>query len=187
MAFLYNFFQLKDIRSLTNIPVIVLVDKYDGNEKIAVIEAGTGEYLPWSETSWEVLASYCALIWRYTVYDRRKARTEVVTLLEDVWIDGDLRNVFICGKELQMLRYEFDLFCLLVSYLERTFTYERFFNQVWGIDETPTENSLHSCIRRVRRELESILGCPCTIENMRGVGFCLHLNRKKKAERILCE
>lgn len=42
-------------------------EKYDGAEKIAIIEAGAGEYLPWPGTSWEALASCRALIRRYTV------------------------------------------------------------------------------------------------------------------------
>lgn len=35
----------------------------------------------------------------------------------------------------------------------------------------PTENSLHSCLRRIRRKLEAI-HTPCTMQNVRGVGYC---------------
>ena len=175
-----EFLLLKHIRNLTNIPIIVLVRKYDSDEKIAVIEAGADEYLPWPRTSWEILASCRALIRRHTVYSRQEAKPRAVTLLEDMLIDKDLHKILICGKELQIGRHEFDLFSLLASYPERVFTYEQLFNQIWGIDQYPTENSIHSCVRRIRRELENVPECPYSIENQRGVGYYLHLTRKKK-------
>ncbi|WP_243114660.1 helix-turn-helix domain-containing protein [Eisenbergiella sp. OF01-20] len=45
------------------------------------------------------------------------------------------------------------------------------YEKIWSGDYLPTENSLHSCLRRIRRKLEAA-GAPCTIQNTRGVGYC---------------
>lgn len=41
------------IRNLTNVPVLVLREEYDGAEKIAAIEAGADEYIRYPDTTEE--------------------------------------------------------------------------------------------------------------------------------------
>lgn len=162
---------LANIRSLTDAPIIVVGKIYNGLEKIAVIGAGADEYLPWPEDPREAVASCRALIRRYTVLNRQETRSTNTILRENIFIDGDCRKVFVQEEEIRLTRREFDLFCLLASYPRRVFTYEQLFRQIWEGGSILTENSVHSCIRRIRRKLEGISGCPCRIENMRGVGY----------------
>lgn len=35
-----------------------------------------------------------------------------------------------------------------------------------------TESIMHSCIKRIRRRLETVTGFAAGIENVRGVGYC---------------
>lgn len=162
---------LKNIRNLTNVPILVLKEKYDGSEKISLIEAGADEYLSWPENPWEAVASCRALIRRYTVLNRQDTRPVNMMLQEDVIIDGDYRSVFIRGKSLQLTRREFDLFCLLASYPERVFTYERLLeaDQVFAVPEESLEeqavrgityrkdNTLETAIAEYNALLKTIL------------------------------
>ncbi len=86
-------------------------------------------------------------------------------------ISVDFRKVFVNAQEIQLPRREFDLFYLLAANPGRVFTQEQLYQQIWGYDYVPTENSLHSCLRRIRRKLEAVK-VPCSIQNMRGVGYC---------------
>ncbi|WP_276852450.1 winged helix-turn-helix domain-containing protein [Enterocloster lavalensis] len=83
----------------------------------------------------------------------------------------DFRKVFVNAQEIQLPRREFDLFYLLAANPGRVFTQEQLYQQIWGYDYVPTENSLHPCLRRIRRKLEAVK-VPCSIQNMRGVGYC---------------
>ena len=53
------------IRNLTNVPVLVLQEEYDGAEKIAAIKAGADEYIRYPDTTEEWVASVWALIRRH--------------------------------------------------------------------------------------------------------------------------
>lgn len=168
---------LKTIRILTNAPIIILKEKYSGAEKIAVIEAGADEYIPWPETIEEFVASCHALLRRFTVLNRQCDKLEKMALQGGVLIYKDYHKIFIHGTEVQFTSREYEIFSLLATYPDRIFTYDYLFEVIWGDKQIATENSLHSCIRRIRRKLEGIPICTCSIENVRNVGYCFRHNR----------
>lgn len=81
--------------------------------------------------------------------------------------------VVINGQEIGFPRKEFDLFYLLASNPGQVFTNEQLYKEVWKMEYVHTaENSLNSCLRRVRRKLEQVPGTICRIVNKRGMGYC---------------
>ena len=159
------------IRGLTKAPVLILKHQYDGDEKIAAIEAGADEYIEWPDTIQESIASARALIRRYTELNRQDNGKLNILTQGCIFISIDFHKVFVNAQEVPLPRREFDLFYLLAANPGRVFTQEQLYQQIWGYDYIPTENSLHSCIRRIRRKLECVKA-PCSIQNMRGVGYC---------------
>ncbi|MCM1218583.1 MAG: winged helix-turn-helix domain-containing protein [Lachnospiraceae bacterium] len=91
-------------------------------------------------------------------------------------IHGDYCKVFVRGTELPFVGLELDVFSLMAASPNRVFTYEQMFEMVWNGGQKVTENSIHSCVRRIRRKLETVPDCPCRIENVHGVGCCLRYN-----------
>ncbi|MCM1344604.1 MAG: response regulator transcription factor [Muribaculaceae bacterium] len=167
---------IQTIRRLTTAPIIAVQDKYIGAEKVAIIEAGADEYIQWPETVGEFTASCYALIRRYTVLNKQHIPENMV-LRGGIVIHEDYRKVFIRGTELPFVGREFDVFSALAAYPERVFTYGQLFEMIWNEDSVVVENSLHSCVRRIRRKLETVPDCPCRIENVHGVGYCFRYNK----------
>lgn len=163
--------QLPLLRSMTRLPILIMKSEYDGAEKIAAIKAGADEYIAWSKSVIESVASGRALIRRYTELNQPDTKTLHVISMGEVFVSLDYRKVFVQGEEIRLPRREFDLFCLLVSHPNQVFKPEQLYREVWGEDYVPTENSLHSCIRRIRRKLEVIAKTSCQIHNERGVGY----------------
>ena len=173
---------LKDlsmIREYTKAPILVITAQYKGAEKIAAIKAGADEYIQQPETLSEEIASFHALIRRFMELNSKTPTKPLILSRGCVLIILNYRKVYINGHEIDLPRREFDLFCMLVSEPERIFTYEQIFTKVWKGDYIPTDNSLHSCINRIRRKLEDIPQVPCTIVNTRGVGYSFKLNQNK--------
>lgn len=168
---------IESIRKLTNIPVLIMKEQYDGNEKIAAIRAGADEYIQWPEKVREGIASCYALIRRFTVLNRSSEKNKDVISHGNLIINLYYHKVFIDAYELELPRREFDLLYLLVSNPGKVFTFEQLSEKVWGEDYEITENSLHSCIRRIRRKLESVPENICCIENIRGVGYYIRQNK----------
>lgn len=57
---------LKMIRKYTKIPILVVKNQYSGIEKVIAINAGADEYIQYPETISECIASFRALIRRFT-------------------------------------------------------------------------------------------------------------------------
>lgn len=167
---------LKMLRNLTKAPILVLKHQYNGEEKIAAIEAGADEYIQWPDAISEGVASCRALIRRYTELNRQDDSQLHVLSQGSIFISVDYHKVFINAQEIDFPRREFDLFYLLVSNPGRVFTPTQLYDQIWSGDYVPTENSLHSCLRRIRRKLEAARA-PCTIQNVRGVGYCFQQDK----------
>lgn len=164
--------QLKIIRGLTQAPVLVMSEKYDGEEKIAVIEAGADEYIQWPENIREGLASGHALIRRYTKFNQSISQSLDILSSGILFMNVNYRTAFIGTKELILPRREFDLLYFLASNPGRVFTNEQLYNEVWGEDYLrDADSGLHSCLNRIRRKLEEIPEASCHIENLRGVGY----------------
>lgn len=161
---------LKILRSLTKAPILVMRHRYEGAEKVAAIEAGADEYIQWPDTIPEGVASCRALIRRYTELNRQDDKQLNILSRGSIFISVDYHKVFINTQEVEFPRREFGLFYLLASNPGRVFTQEQLYEQNWDGDFLPTENSLHSCLRRIRRKLEAA-GASCTIQNTRGVGY----------------
>lgn len=168
--------QLKVIRRLTQAPVLVMSEKYDGVEKIAAIEAGADEYIQRPKNIRESLASCYALIRRFTGWNCQNTHMADSSLQGNIIINEGYHRIYVHEQELSLTRQEFSFFCLLASNPNRVFTHEQLFQKVWGSEYVPTENCIHSCVRRIRRKLEGIPRCTCTIENLRGIGYSFHVN-----------
>ena len=168
--------QLKLIRKLTQVPVLVMSEKYDGVEKIAVIEAGADEYIQQPENIREGLASCHALIRRFTEWNCQDTHMADSSQQGNIIISERYHRIYVHEQELNLTRREFSFFCLLASNPNRVFTHEQLFQKVWGSEYVLTENCIHSCVRRIRRKLEEIPGCTCTIKNLRGTGYSFYAN-----------
>ena len=160
------------LRSLTNIPILVMQEKYDGMEKIRAIEAGADEYIQYPETMGEGVASAQALIRRYTDSNQQEHGSKQTLSRCGVFISPEYRRVFINAQEIQFPRKEFDLFYLLARNPGRVFTHEQLYREIWGDEYVYiSDNSLNSCLRRIRKRLSMIPDVSCRIENKWGVGY----------------
>lgn len=163
---------IKVLRVLTGVPVLVLRDRYDSAEKLAAINAGADEYIQWTERFDDGIASVLALVRRYAGWNQR-GETSLELSYAGLFISPRYRTVMINLKEVHFPRKEFDLLYLLASNPGRVFTGRQLYQNIWGDEYVYySENSLNSCLRRIRRKLEQIPDAPCRIENRWGVGYC---------------
>ena len=135
---------VRAVRRISKVPILVVRKRYDGVEKIAVLETGADEYIQYPEKREEGIASIRALIRRYTEWN-------------------PCHGYIGC-------RPSEDGLCIIPEY-RRVFTYEQLFYLVWREEGIFAESCMHSCINRIRRKLESVPNFSAKIENVRGVGY----------------
>lgn len=162
---------VRTVRQVSNVPILVIRKQYDGMEKIAVLESGADEYIQCPIRLEEGMASVRALIRRYTKWNPCNGYVGCEPSKEGLCIIPEYRKVFVNRRELFFPGREFDLLHTLVSRPGRVFTYEQLFYKVWKEEGDHAESIMHSCIKRIRRRLETVSGFSARIENVRGVGY----------------
>lgn len=163
---------LKIIRHQTNAPIIVMKHRYDGMEKIAAIEAGADEYIQWPDTIPEAVASGRALIRRYMELNQQEGLSVTILTYNDIFLCVEYRKAFICTREVNFARQEFDFLALLLSGIGRAFTHEQICETVWGNEYAErSDNALWCLVSKVRGKIASAGGDGKMIQTVRFIGY----------------
>lgn len=170
----YTINQIKIIRDLSDAPIIVLThDPFDPDLMIKALEDGADDFQVCPGTLEEAAAIGMALIRRYTQFNTgQKEHPFTMLITENILISVDLRKVFVRGKEVELLRKEFDILTMLIRSQGRVFTHEQIFREVWGEDYVEnSKETLWNQIYSLRKKLQIEPGMPEFIETVHGVGY----------------
>lgn len=159
------------LRSLTKSPILIMKHQYDDTEKIAAIDAGADEYIQRPETISEAVASGRSLIRRYTELNQQDADNLTILTYNDIFLCTEYRKAFVCGKEVDFTRQEFDFVRLLIACIGRAFTYSQICESIWGIEYEQNTNALWSLVSRLRRKIVALGGSDKIIQTVREVGY----------------
>jgi two-component system, OmpR family, KDP operon response regulator KdpE len=139
----------KRIRSLSNVPIIVLSVKGEERTKVEALDSGADDYVTKPFGTDELLARVRAALRRGT------ADTDVdVFEVGDFKVDLGSRRVHAGGQEVRLTPKEFDLFVYLARHPNRVITHRTLLEAVWG--EAPQEQPeyLRVFMGQLRKKLE---------------------------------
>ena len=166
--------QIKMMRDMTAAPIIVLThEPFDPELMVRALEDGADDFQVCPGTLEEAGAIGMALIRRYTQFSTGKKERPVTLLMtENILISVEYRKVFVRGKEVELLKKEFDILTMLIRNQGRVFTYEQIFREVWGEDYVDNAKEvLWNQIGRLRTKLHIYPELPEFIRTVHGVGY----------------
>lgn len=154
----------RDLRSLTDMPIIFLTAADTVDDRLAGFDAGGDDYLTKPFAMAELLA-------RVRVHLRRSGRlTSSAWQVSDIVVDEERRTVARAGNDVDLTRTEFDLLVALGRHPGRVLSKTQLLTDVWGFsDYDPNLVEVH--MSSLRRKLES--NGPRLIHTVRGVGYAL--------------
>ena len=166
---------LKLMRDMKPMPILVLSPKYNASEKFEAIQLGADEYLAYTPTVEEAVASGRALIRRYTVLNHQAELPLTIITYHDVFICVEYRKLFLKSMEIELTRKEFDFLHLLFSSIGRVYTHEQIYQHVWGdeINSVYENYAVWSLVKRIRKKLRSVPDTLEYIKTVRDVGYCI--------------
>ncbi len=158
---------LDQIRSKSDLPVILLTALGDEADRIVGLRAGADDYVVKPFSPGELTARIDSVLRR----TRAPARSSVLTFgaLE---INPTTREVRVEGRTAHLTAKEFDLLAFLASSPRQVFTREQLLGQVWSSSsdwQDPATVTEH--IRRVRRKIEADPDVPRWVVTVRAVGY----------------
>lgn len=168
-----GFETLKEVRSFSSVPVIILSAKGADVDKIKGLGLGADDYLQKPFNPDELVARIEAVRRRLQPADRR--RTLEPLSVGDLTIDFDGRRVVHRGKEEHLTRIEWLLLSELARNVGRFMLYEELLTRIWGPEYRDDVQTLRTWISRLRYKLENDPTNPKLIRNMPKTGYIMDL------------
>jgi two-component system KDP operon response regulator KdpE len=144
---------LKQLRTFSPVPVIILTAKGTDTDRIKGLQLGADDYLPKPFNPDELVARIEAIRRRLEPEERRKT-TEVLKL-GNITVDFRKRNVLVNGQDKYLTRTEWLLLSQLINNAGRLMLYGELLTQVWGPEYRDDVQILRTWISRLRGKLES--------------------------------
>jgi len=166
-----GFETLKELRSFSAVPVIILSAREADADKIKGLGLGADDYLPKPFNPDELVARVEAVRRRLEPAERRKIPE--LFPLGDVTIDFKSRSVVVRGEEKYLTRIEWLLLSELANNAGRLMLYEELLTQVWGPEYRNDVQLLRTWISRLRHKLERDPEDPKLIRTIPKTGYIM--------------
>jgi two-component system response regulator CpxR len=161
-----GFALLKQLRTRSRIPVLMLTARGEDIDRIVGLELGADDYLAKPFNPRELVARIRAILRRAQAPS--KGRLEV----NGVTIDPGSRSVTCEGREIEMTTLEFDILEVLMRSAGRVVSRDVLMESMYNRKATPFDRSIDMHVSHLRKKLET---GQTLIKTVRGVGyqFCL--------------
>jgi len=166
-----GFETLKELRSFSSVPVIILTAKDADADKIKGLNLGADDYLSKPFNPDELVARIGAVRRRLEPAKRRKTFESLC--LGDITINFRKNAVTVKGKEKYLTRIEWLLLSELARNIGRLMTYEELLTSVWGTEYRGDLQLLRTWISRLRRKLEDDPSAPRLIRTIPKAGYII--------------
>jgi two-component system KDP operon response regulator KdpE len=165
---------IRDVRTWSSVPIVVLSARSDEADKIAALDAGADDYLSKPFGVGELLARVRANLRR----PRAAAGdgvAEPVFRFGSVEIDRQARLVRKGGVEVHLTPIEYRLLLVLVANAGRVLTHRQLLREVWGPSHAGQNHYLRIYMGHLRQKLEDDPAQPVYLLTETAVGYRLLL------------
>jgi len=165
---------IRDLRTWSSVPVIVLSARTSENEKVKALDAGADDYLTKPFGVSELLARVRASLRRQNANARgnQGASTDIFEF-GDVKVDLSARVVTKASAEIHLTPIEYRLLGVLIINVGRVLTQRLLLREVWGPSHSESSHYLRVYMGHLRQKLEDDPAQPKHILTETAVGYRL--------------
>lgn len=162
---------IKNIRSWSNMPIIVISARSEVDDKIEALDAGADDYLTKPFSVEELLARLRVTVRRLSYIRDLAGKEQSVFVNGDLKIDYAAGCVYLEGKEVHLTPIEYKLLVLLAQNVGKVLTYSFITRSVWGSARNNDISSLRVFMATLRKKIEKDPSNPQYIQTHIGVGY----------------
>ena len=165
----------KQIRKISNVPVIMLTALGQEQNELDGLDAGADDYLSKPYNPEILLARAKSVIRRSEQNDNKSFATDY----DDGYlkIDFEKHQVLINSKLIKLTPIEFRLLAYLEENAGRVLTFANILQHVWGNEYQGSDDYVHIYVSHLRRKIEQDTKQPHYIISVRGVGYLFEKQR----------
>ena len=161
---------IRDLRTWSGVPVIVLSARSDEADKVEALDAGADDYLTKPFGVAELLARVRATV-------RRRAQPagseKPVIAIGDIDVDLVARTVKRSGVPVHLTPIEYRLLALLIANVGRVLTHRQILRDVWGPSHVESPHYVRVYMGHLREKLEDDPAQPQHLITETAVGYRL--------------
>lgn len=157
----------REIRRVSNIPIIMLTAKGETFDKVLGLELGADDYMVKPFEPKELLARVKAVLRRS---DTKESNAGKEIVFPNLTINLSNYELKINGNIVEVPPKELELLYFLASNPNRVFTREQLLEEVWGFDYFGDSRTVDVHIKRLREKLEGV-EANWQLKTVWGVGY----------------
>lgn len=162
---------ISQIRTWSNIPIIVVSARDYENDKIKALDLGADDYITKPFSTGELLARMrTALRHKRTSFDEEIKRTKNYSC-RGLIIDFDKYYIEVDGSEVHLTNIEFKIVEILCKYAGKVLTYDYILKEIWGPFAREDNKTLRVNMANLRRKIEKDPADPEYLFTEPGVGY----------------
>jgi DNA-binding response OmpR family regulator len=165
---LSGFEVLRQIRQVSDTPVILLTDRSDETDQVRGLQFGADDYVIKPFSTLALIARMRAILRRTTPSPLREGNPDVTA--GPLMLSPGSRQVAVHGRPVDLTPKELKLLYHLARNGGQVLTYETLMNRIWGLDSYRKADHLRVLVSRLQAKIEHVGGPRC-IENERGFGY----------------
>lgn len=159
----------RELRRVSDIPVVFLTARSDEVDRIVGLELGADDYVPKPFSPREVVSRVRAIL--------RRARPAVAPSASPAAApfvaDQDGARISYFGTWLTLTRYEFRMLTIFLKHPGKVFSRSRLMDIVWNDAEETLERTVDAHVKTLRAKLRAIRPDDEPIETHRGIGYSI--------------
>lgn len=163
---------MEQIRTLCNIPIILLTAKGEDNDKVLGLNLGADDYITKPFNPVEVLARVKSQLRRYTLLGGKSSEEEQGLLRNgSITLDDKTKTVKVDGEKVSLTPIEYNILHLLMKNLGHVYSTAQIYQIVWNDPVLGSENTVAVHIRHLREKIEIDPANPLYIKVVWGLGY----------------
>ena len=158
---------LRQLRSWSQVPVIVLSVRAGEAEKVRALDAGAHDFVTKPFGIQELMARVRAVLRHHA------APQDASPLFDDGHLRVDLarRTVQVAGEAVALSRKEFAVLAMLVRYAGRVVTQQHLLRELWGPGHVEDTHYLRVVVGKIRQHIADEAAAPRYLRTEPGVGY----------------
>ena len=161
----------KELRTHSNVPIIMVAAKEDVVDKIIGLELGADDYITKPFSVREVVARVKANLRKTMAFEMATGSTTNALSFGPLTLDTDRYEAKINGKSVELTLREFELLKFLAIQKGQVFSREELLEKVWGYEYFGDVRTVDVTIRRIREKIEQNPSVPEFLATKRGIGY----------------
>jgi len=158
----------REVRTFSNVPIIMITARGEDYEKIMGLEIGADDYIVKPFSPGEIIARINAILRRITPKNDESAK---IFTFDNLEIDLNNFMVKINDEIISLTKKEIEILWTLATNLNKVFTRENLLDLIWGFDYFGESRTVDTHIKRLRAKLDNYEHEKWNIKTIWGVGY----------------